>query len=324
MLTGWLFWIIGSLAGSNPPSSSILNFSRSSASLTQQPTTLPSSSSNSSLSFLSSVMSKGRSSAVQGTGKIISKKLFRQRSKSQGRATGPQVTSPWTPSIQGDPKVSSNHSFHTVFRFFVTPLSRLKKYLLVLLCVLQFHGHIQLLRPKEIPGPNRPLLIGDLGMPGVETLSLNFHLIPSSPKWTITKEDCVTTGINYVWEYVWEIFDISNFKAFYSSLIGFFHLICWREQLENSLHISQLSPQSTLDIKTVDSFCLKLCGKYSGWNRYSSHNMGYQMLMRWSVGKCHGHLASLVSLLGRGEAQTLHIGWIFWESPKSLWPPPPW
>ena len=54
-----------------------------------------SSSTSNSLSFISSVMR----STSQSTGKIISKKLWRPRSKSQSRA-GPQITSPWTPPTE--------------------------------------------------------------------------------------------------------------------------------------------------------------------------------------------------------------------------------
>ena len=57
------------------------------------PSVTPSGSgSGNSLSFLSSVM---RSSHAN-PGKIISKKLWRQRSKSQSRAA-PQISSPWVP-----------------------------------------------------------------------------------------------------------------------------------------------------------------------------------------------------------------------------------
>jgi len=87
----------GSLGGIGTVTSSTLGISRSSASLSGHvPTT---SHSSNSLSFLSSVMSKGRSSSH--TSKMITKKLWRQRSKSQSRAT-PQVTSPWNPPA--DPK----------------------------------------------------------------------------------------------------------------------------------------------------------------------------------------------------------------------------
>ena len=58
--------------------------------------------SGNSLSFLSSVM---RSTGHTNPGKIISKKLWRQRSKSQSRAT-PQISSPWTPPQ--DIKVSTD------------------------------------------------------------------------------------------------------------------------------------------------------------------------------------------------------------------------
>ena len=64
--------------------------------------------SSSSLSFFSSpfsvIGSKSRASPT-AAGKIISKKLFRQRSKSQGRSAGPQVVSPWSSETRGDAKV---------------------------------------------------------------------------------------------------------------------------------------------------------------------------------------------------------------------------
>ena len=60
--------------------------------------------SGNSLSFLSSVM---RSTSHTNPGKIISKKLWRPRSKSQSRSM-PQITSPWTPPA--DIKVSYDGS----------------------------------------------------------------------------------------------------------------------------------------------------------------------------------------------------------------------
>ena len=71
---------------------------------------------NNSLSFLSSVM---RSTGHTNPGKIISKKLWRQRSKSQSRAT-PQVSSPWTPpsDIKVSQRVARGHNMIYDFTYF--------------------------------------------------------------------------------------------------------------------------------------------------------------------------------------------------------------
>ena len=131
--------------------------------------------------------------------------VVREGGESQGRATGPQVTSPWTPSVQGDPKVRQYY-IATSFQVIVSTTQSFISCLIVVtlgiferrivgegpcsswsviklfqnvsyhtLCTSWSH-RVSLKgerRRRTFLLPNCPLLIGDLEMPRVVSLSLD-------------------------------------------------------------------------------------------------------------------------------------------------------